>query len=88
MLSNAEREPTADEVAILRQFWGGVNARITSFSASYITGELPDIPDETYLKTSIVAYSMTGYWQATFWATKAGRALVQRLAGAADGQGE
>ena len=87
-MSDAEREPTADEVAILRQFWGGVNARITSFSTSYSKGELPNIPDATYLKASILAYSTRAHCEVTFWATKAGRALVQRLAGEAPRDGE
>lgn len=85
----ALREPTADELAILRHFRAGANARITSFSTSYSDGELPDIPDETYLKASILAYSTRGAWEATFWATKAGRALANnRLSAAHDDGGE
>lgn len=87
-LSAAEREPTADELDILRQFGGVTNGYIQSVGTWYDADALPDIPDNLYLKTTMLGHKTREGWryQATFWATRAGRAIAAARLNA-DGEG-
>lgn len=80
-MNEALREPTADELDILRQFGGVTNGYVSSVSRWHRADAPPDIPDNLYLKTTIVGHKTDMGWrfEATFWATSAGRTVVKRL---------
>ena len=70
-------EPTAAELGILRQFRGGVNCRVTSFTARYSREELLALKDSPYLRMSTL--SRSGWrFEATFWLTQAGQVWVEQ----------